>query len=125
MTTFGGNYSQIRAKWTHLALAPLDCCQLATGKCKANWAVLGSGYFMGKILFFPVFLALTFGPPLYWGHIHASIIAPVLWALSSAAFAVFTGWRHANSGRIKSWVVGMALGLVGFVPIYLLGYWLS
>lgn len=67
----------------------------------------------------------TFGIPFYFGFKGLNVVAPIIWAIFACGFAVGTGWRHPNSGLIKSALVGLAFGLLVFVPLYYLGRWFS
>jgi hypothetical protein len=79
---------------------------------------------MKRVAFVLVAL-FTFGPPIYWGFIRLSILAPILWAVAATVFAVGTGWRHPNVGVFKSGAIGLGFGLLVFIPLYLVGRWFS
>ena len=66
-------------------------------------------------------LLLNFGPPFYWGFVGAGILAPLLWSVGMATFAIGTDWRAPGRGILGSAFVGMCFAIVANVPIYFIG----
>jgi hypothetical protein len=78
-----------------------------------------------KAVLFLAFLAFNFGWPFWWGYSGKNVLAPILWSIGMAIFAVGTGWRGPNGGVVKSVLIGAGFAMAVCVPIYFVGRWIA
>jgi hypothetical protein len=82
------------------------------------------------------FLLMHFAPSIYWGAMHSTIAAPLLWSVVGAAYSAIVKWRardtdlmsaHAiATGKGKSLALGAALtGLLFSGSLNVVGYFMG
>lgn len=85
---------------------------------QAKWDA--GGVEMPSVVFL-LFLLLNFGPPFYWGFVGAGILAPLLWSVGMAMFAIGTDWRAPGRGVLGSALLGLCFATLANVSIYFIG----
>ena len=71
-------------------------------------------------------MLLYLGPPLYFGWQGTGVVAPILWWVVLAVFAVSSEYRPGpNYNELKSRPIAFGIALVAFVSIYYVARWLS
>lgn len=82
------------------------------------------------------FLLIHFLPSIYWGGMHSTIAAPLIWSALGAVYSAIVKWRSKNkdlmsahafaTGKEKSMILGAALtGLVFSGALNVVGYFIG
>jgi hypothetical protein len=70
---------------------------------------------------FPILMAISFAPPLYFGHIRAQFWTAILWSAVMSIETVYGGWRAPKGGTAGSLVIGTSFAALWCIPTYWLG----